>query len=472
MTFEGKILYCNQFFCTNSGFLKEETINNNFIELLTPESSKFFENVIKDSLANQSYWKGELKHIRKDNTTYWSTCSFTKVTNIVDNNAININGYLIIEDEINALKEITNQLEFRANLLYEEKLKIETILNNIPYSIIVIEQDGTIIYENEVFKSSFKNEIQRELLINSNIDSYPPNIIVESIKLMMNANEKKEMIVNLKSNISLQINVISLSLNGEDSIFITVIRDITNFVEFDLLQKQFVTSVSHELRTPIASILLSINNYISYKEKLNEEQNRNLLQIIQQNANVLKNIVEDLLIISHIDNKKLQVRNWTKINISLQIKQVLMQLKPLLDAKNLEFNLNCDESIFLFSDKERFDQIIRIPVENAIKYSHKNQKIIIEVYKNYKGVLNISGLTGIVIKISDFGIGIKSEELKFMFKRFFRGSNVQNIQGTGIGLSILKEIVSLLNGQVNIESKENVGTEIIIFLPIIENLES
>ena len=205
---------------------------------------------------------------------------------------------------------------------------------------------------------------------------------------------------------------------------------------------------------------------------MNEEQNNNLLQIIKQNANVLKNIVGDLLIISHIDNKKLQLRSWTKINVSFQIRQVLLQLQPLMDTKDLKYKLECEDDINIFSDTERFDQIIRIPIENAIKYSNNNQQIIIEVTRNYEGVFNPDNLPGILIKIKDFGIGIKSEELKFMFKRFFRGSNVQNIQGTGIGLSILREIVILLNGQVNIESQENIGTEILIFLPIIENLNS
>ena len=66
-------------------------------------------------------------------------------------------------------------------------------------------------------------------------------------------------------------------------------------------------------------------------------------------------------------------------------------------------------------------------------------------------------------------MGIKSSEMKYLFKRFFRGSNVQNLQGTGIGLSILKELVNLVHGLIFIESEENIGTKVIIFLPILKD---
>ena len=231
------------------------------------------------------------------------------------------------------------------------------------------------------------------------------------------------------------------------------------------MQKQFVTTFYNELRTQIASILLSINNYISYREKLNEEQNRNLLTIIQQNANVLKNIVEDLLIISHIDNKKLQLRNWIQLNLSTQIKQVIMQLEPQAVMKNIEIQLNCEFSINIYCDDERLSQILRIPLENAIKYSFNDQNIIINCMDSYIGPYNSKNEKGILISIKDFGLGIKSSELKFLFRRFFRGSNVQHLQGTGIGLSILNDLVNLLKGSVFVESTENTGTEILIFLP-------
>lgn len=465
---QGNIIYVNEAFCKNSGYSKEELKDYNFKDILSNEFRKVFDNHIKENLMSGNNWKGELKHIKKDLTPYWTSSSFTKLFDVEHNQF----GYFVIEDEITSIKELTTQLEYRANLLYEDKLKIETILNKIPFSIIVLETDGTILYENDIFKTSFKSEFTREPLVNSNINSYLPNIIIEKIIELINDKDKNEIIVNLESNIHLQINITPLEYFDKETIIIVVIRDITNFIEFELIQQQFVTTISHELRTPIASVLLSINNFVKYKERLNEEQNDNLLKIIQQNANTLKNIVEDLLIISHIDNKKLKLRNWIRIELFSQISSVILQLKPQLDNKNITFTLNCEKNIFLFSDEERFNQILRIPIENAIKYSQNGKEIILSMENSYKGKYNPDNVEGVLIKIKDFGIGIKSSEQKYLFKRFFRGSNVQNLQGTGIGLSILRELVILVNGLVYIESAENIGTEVIIFLPLLENTPS
>lgn len=462
----GKILYSNCAFEKTSGYSKQELSGMGIQDLFSNNFVEFYNYNIKQNLETGKNWNGELEHKRKDNSIYWTSSSFTNVFN----KNHEIYGYFIIEEDITPLKELTNQLEFRASRLYEEKLKIETILDNIPYSVIVIEQDGTILYKNEIFKTSFKNEFKRDLLVNSNITSYSPNIIIENIKKMMNHDEKGEMIIKLKSNINLQMNTISMNFGDKNIIFIVVIRDITNFIEFDLLQKQFVTSVSHELRTPIASILLSVNNYISYNERLSDDQKNNLLQIIQQNANVLKNIIDDLLIVSRIDNKKLKLRNWINLNLNNQINQVILQLSPQISLKTLKVTSSCEKYYNIFCDEERLSQIIRIPLENAIKYSFENQRIVITCSSYQSGKYNPSNKPGFLISIRDFGIGIKSSELKFLFRRFFRGSNVQNIQGTGIGLSILREIVSLVKGQVFIESEENKGTTVIIFLPVLENM--
>jgi two-component system phosphate regulon sensor histidine kinase PhoR len=273
----------------------------------------------------------------------------------------------------------------------------------------------------------------------------------------------------LPSNKHWQINIFFLEKADFENLFMVVFRDISSSIEFELLQRQFITSVSHELRTPIAAIQLSINNFTKFKDRLTEDQNENLLQIIKQNANILKNIVEDLLIISNIDNKKLQLRNWKEINLQIAINQLILQLNPISEVKHLNFNIICDPNIIIFGDDERFNQILRIPVENAIKYSPNDSKINISVLNNYIGSCNTQNLPGILIKIEDFGLGIKHTEMNYLFKRFYRGSNVQNIQGTGIGLSILKELIQLFKGDVFIESIENKGTKISIFLPILKN---
>ena len=457
---EGEILYANPLFITNTEYDKDELLKLNFRDLLTPTFIDKFNQILASNLAINNSWRGEIEHLRKDQSIYWTTSYCYKLKK----NSKEI-GLFIFENDISSIKDLTMQLENKANQLYEEKFKIETILNNIPYGVIVIEPDGSIIYINKNCNELFRNEFKRTLLINSNLKDYSSNDVVSEILKLINSKESKEITITLQSNKHWQITFLNLVTPDDENLFITVIRDISSFIEFEQIQKQFVTSVSHELRTPIASILLSINNYISFRDKLDKEQNESLLKIIKQNANILKNIVEDLLIISHIDNKKLKLRSWKEIEVNKIINESILQLRPLSDNKNIKIRFNNSSRIILYSDEERFSQIIRIPLENAIKYSHFNSEISISLVDDYKGLYNSQNEGGILLSIQDFGIGIKKKELKFTFKRFFRGSNVQTIQGTGIGLSILKELIQLLKGNVFIESEESMGTKVLLFFP-------
>ena len=456
----GDILYANPFFIVNTEHSKEEILTLNYRDLISPEFISKFDKIFSIDLQSSISWRGEIEHIRKNTSIYWTTSYFFKKKSDEFEDF-----FLVFEDDISSIKHLTTQLEIKANQLYEEKYKIETILDNIPYGILVIEPDFTINYQNERIMEMMEKEFKRKLLINSNLINYLPNVIISEIIELMKFEINKELIVNFDSNKHWQINTLILENENTEKIFITVLRDISSFIEFEKLQKQFITSVSHELRTPIASILLSINNFISFRDKLNDSQNNSLLKIIRQNAYVLKNIVEDLLIVSNIDNKKLAIRSWKELELSTLLKDTILQMNPQIEQKNISIDLICPECLNIFGDEERLSQIIRIPLDNSIKYSDSNSEIIISVLDNYHGIYNMREENGLLITIKDFGIGIRKNEMNYTFKRFFRGSNVQNIKGTGIGLSILKELVQLINGQVFIESEESKGTKVMIFIP-------
>jgi two-component system phosphate regulon sensor histidine kinase PhoR len=464
---QGNILYSNPGFQLMTEYSKEELLKIKFQKLLKIEFVKTFEKIISFDLKKEKSWKGELEHIKKNKISYWTTSYF----NAIKNTQNEVVGFFILEDDISTIKQLTLQLEIKANILYEEKFKIESILNNIPFGLVVVEEDNSISYINEKFNQLFFNEFGRKMLVNSILNNYSPNYVVNEVLNLIKSRKNNETILNLPSNKHWQVNLFFLEKNNFKNLFMIVFRDISSFIEFELLQRQFITSISHELRTPIAAIQLSINNYLNFKDRLSEEQNENLLNIIKQNANILKNIVEDLLIISNIDNKKLQLRNWKEINVKIALNQLILQLNPISEVKNIHFTINCNPNIFIFGDDERFNQILRIPVENAIKYSHNNSEINISVLNNYFGSYNPENSSGILIIIEDFGLCIKNDELNYLFKRFYRGSNVQNIQGTGIGLSILKELIQLFRGDIFIESIENKGTLVNIFLPLIKSRE-
>ena len=155
--------------------------------------------------------------------------------------------------------------------------------------------------------------------------------------------------------------------------------------------------------------------------------------------------------ISKIDEPSISLK-WQKYNPGDIIKQVVDQLESKIKEKNLEITLensNCNQ---LIGDTHQIAQIFRILIDNAIKYSLEGDNISIHMSGNYTGKYNPKNCEGTLIEIIDTGRGITNEDLKFIFRRFFRSDDVAHIPGTGLGLSIAQELLVLHQGEIYAES--------------------
>ena len=399
---------------------------------------------------------------------------------------------------LNEIKEKNEQLEFvnreleeknitlfntmeelkRSNLdileamteLERSKKEIEVFIETIPDGILVVDFEGNIKFANITFLDYFKAVTNENLMINSNFLNLKfNNILIKAIKGIVLEKKKIDLTVEPQTEKWYQIisNTVSLSKEKEPFAIILEVKDITLFVEFELMRRQFISTVSHELRTPITSINLSIKNLLRYKEKMTKEQKNSMLEMINEAAEVLIEMVEDLLILSRIDEKKL-ILKWMRYNLSEILESVLLQLKAKSLEKKIVIENNVSNDIYLYGDKIRINQIFRVLLDNAIKYSHENSKIILSVVDNYQGNYNPRSLNGVLIKIIDFGIGMKNKDLSYIFNRFFRCEEVHNIEGTGLGLSIAKELVESHQGNIFVESVYEEGSTFFVFLPILK----
>lgn len=460
---EGIVEYINMSFLNLSGFKLHELIGHNYDITLKKESKEKFNSAFKEILLSRDSWKAELQHSKSNGESYWVSVYITK---LFDENNTLLN-YFIIEDDITSIKELTIQLKEKTSSLFEEKIKIESILNNIPFGVSVIQDNKEIIFLNNSFSSVVFNEYDIQLQIGEKIDNYKNIRLFEIILLKIERLENHSEIITIGSS-KWELSLTFIKTENLKNIIIIILRDITEVIEFELLQKQFVATVTHELRTPITSIQLSINNYRTYFEQLTDAQKSNLITMISQSSSILKNKIQDLLILSKIDLRSLEFRKIEKFNIIIEIQNAILATNSQLEDKNMSTSLIHKGDLFINGDKERFRQILRIALENSIKYSFKDNGIIITVKDKYFGKYNKNKTLGVLICIKDFGIGIPSKEISLIGNRFFRGTNVTHIEGTGIGLSILKEILSLFKGDYYIKSIEGKGTSLILFFPITE----
>ena len=273
--------------------------------------------------------------------------------------------------------------------------------------------------------------------------------------------------ISIEPKTGLHLQFVSAKGNYSDESSIGTIiefRDITPFVEFDNMRKQFVSTVSHELRTPITVINQSISNFEKYGDRLPENTKSKLMEAISRNAILLYELIEDLLLVSRIDERRVKF-HWQTYNVKKTIFEVITQLEPRATAKELEIILDVNIETPLIGDPNRMAQIFRIILDNSIKYSNEGEKIQVTGLENYQGEYNPEKKEGVLVKFVDNGMGISNEDIPRLFDRFFRSQRVNHIPGTGLGLGIASDLIKMHKGKIFVESELNQGTSVYLFIP-------
>ncbi|WP_346938423.1 HAMP domain-containing sensor histidine kinase [uncultured Clostridium sp.] len=220
-------------------------------------------------------------------------------------------------------------------------------------------------------------------------------------------------------------------------------------------QARFVSDASHELRTPI-SVIQGYANMLDRWGKNDESVLEESITAIKAESENMKNLVEQLLFLARGINGKTQL-TMTEFLLNDMMNEVLEESK-MIDKNHIYSYIN-SESISAYGDIGLLKQTARILIENAAKYTDKEEVIILRVGRNDKGEAYFS--------IQDNGIGIDERDVPHLFERFFRAdtARVRKDGGTGLGLSIAKWIIDNHKGYFSVLSREGIGTRIMVFLP-------
>ncbi len=218
--------------------------------------------------------------------------------------------------------------------------------------------------------------------------------------------------------------------------------------ELGELKSRFVSMASHEFRTPLSTVLSS--SYLIQKYASTEEQGKREKHVerIVTSVNMLTGILNDFLSMGRIEEGKIQVR-FTEFNVVECIASIISEMKESL-KKQQEIFYHYEGGPYVILDQSLFRHILQNLISNASKFSPVKSIIRVSCFVQDQ-VLTIS--------VKDNGMGISKEDQKHLMERFFRGSNVANIQGTGLGLHIIAKYAELMNGYVECTSELNKGTE-------------
>ncbi len=225
--------------------------------------------------------------------------------------------------------------------------------------------------------------------------------------------------------------------------------------ELNEMKSRFVSMASHEFRTPLTTILSSTNLMARYAEGPQQEKMEKHFGRIRSNIKGLTDILNDFLSLEKLESGLMEAE-FQSIDINKFIDDLVEETLTILKEGQFFDILGNSDIRKLETDPKILKNVMLNIISNASKYSATGEKITISL-KEAGDNLHIS--------VTDEGIGVPEAEQVRMFERFFRAKNAGNIQGTGLGLFIVNKYVTLLNGQVTMESKEGIGTTLNIILP-------
>lgn len=227
--------------------------------------------------------------------------------------------------------------------------------------------------------------------------------------------------------------------------------------QVDDQRRKFVSNVSHELRTPLTSLKI-ISETLLHQKTWEEGVYREFMSDIDNEVSRLNRIIDSLLYLVDLERAELVVElQVTYLNYIVQ--NVVKKLKPLSAQKQIHIEIENKDRIQLYVDQGKIQQCLINLISNAIKYTPDGGKIFVSIYKEYAMAC---------ISIRDTGFGIPEKDLPHIFDRFYRvdSARARTTGGSGLGLSIAKQIVTLHGGEIVVASQLNVGTTFVIKLPV------
>lgn len=369
-----------------------------------------------------------------------------KVTSKIENGDLNKRAIIYNYDEIGFLAQtfnnIADQLEIRIIDSLDKKNKLEAILESMESGVIAIDNNENIILINSYSQKLFdlkEDNIGKKIsdcIIDYDLINFIreiPEIGAKEVKLFhpieRELRVKKSPIINY--------------LNNSIGIVITV-QDITDIKRLENMRSEFVANVSHELKTPLTSIK-GFSETLRYVD--DSETKNKFLDIIDKESERLTNLINDILILSNIENiHKMESEYFNPGDV---IENVLDMVKSQAYKKSIIIKYNDCFNSEILGSKDKFHQLAVNLIENAIKYSNENGivKIDLTLEEQY-----------FVFKVKDNGIGIPKNDIPRIFERFYRVDKSRSTRGTGLGLAIVKHIVKLFNGEISVKSKVGIGS--------------
>jgi two-component system phosphate regulon sensor histidine kinase PhoR len=357
----------------------------------------------------------------------------------------------------------TNQLAERLQRATEKQHmnedRLQALIRHLASGLLFVNEKGKIVLTNQKLLQMlhWKQHHVQQIYYDAPL---PPDI-VETIKntYMYEKEIKKQ--VTIESGIRrIEIDLFVApvkDLGGNLGGILLVFHDITDLKKLEKMREDFVANVSHELKTPLTSIK-GFSETLLEGAMYSEEHLKQFLEIIRQEADRLHRLIQDLLNLSHIEQKRFQLQ-WSRVELAEAIRDTILLLRAKADHKRININFSYDSKFKrnIEGDSDRIRQILLNLMSNAIQYTpeHGEISVTIDVWEK----------KGFIVCVKDTGVGIKEEEIPRIFERFYRVDKARSRSsgGTGLGLAIVKHLVEAHHGEITVQSEDGKGSQFCVY---------
>jgi len=301
--------------------------------------------------------------------------------------------------------------------------------------------------EQELFVIAFIVDITQRKKIEN-------NMLQQQKELEKMANDMRRLNADLEAKVEERTLILKEALQKLEESQLELSEALDKEKQLNEIKSSFVSLASHEFRTPLSTVLSSAALITKYTQNEDQDKRERHVKRIKDSVKHLNNLLEDFLSLGKLEEGKIGAKAE-----SFDVREFLEDVKEELNASmkhGQEIHIDTNVGGQFVTDRGLLKNILINLLSNAVKFSPENTSI----------QMNAAQLNNkLILSVRDQGIGISEEDQKHMFTSFFRGKNVINIQGTGLGLHIVKRYADLIQGEVQLESKLGTGTTVIIELP-------
>jgi PAS domain S-box-containing protein len=445
----------------NDGFLHHPL--DDFSALLHPDDrAQVFEKLDR-CLRGQVPYVSEHRMLLKDGSVEWVLDRGDVVERDATGKATRMVGSFV---DISKRKATELALGMRTELL-------NTIFELSPDGFVSFDQMRQVSYVNPAFIRM--TGLDPEKLIGTDENSFVLSLLAlardtEADELLKTPLHKlctgdgdSRLVLELDTPNVRTLEVISRRGSSQSVSMILYFRDITHESEIDRMKSEFMSTAAHELPTPMASIYGF--SEILLKQTVSQEERQEFIQTIFSQSELMVSIINELLDLARIEARRGKDFIFEKIDLDALLATISGSFKS--EASRLRLpGSGIGEHPTVMADRKKLTQAINNILSNAIKYSPPESDIELElIAPDHRAALDASrtGLVG--IRIRDHGIGMTPDQQARVFERFYRADDSGKVPGTGLGMSIVKEIIDLHRGHVEVESELGKGTSVTLWLP-------